>query len=70
MRAIDMLVLKELVEVVDTKSKPVTLPVDARLSDPIPHKNEVPVFVLKRSSVFYERLAMHKEAKKINKIKE
>ncbi len=68
-RAIDMLVLKELVEVVDTKSKPVTLPIDSKFSDPVPHKSEVPVIVIKRSSVFYERLAMHKEAKINNKNK-
>ena len=68
-RAIDMLVFKELVEVVDTKSKPVVLPIDSKFSDPVPHKNEVPVLVLKRSSVFYERLVMHKEAKKNDKIK-
>ncbi len=65
-----MLLLKELVEVVDTKSKPVTLPIDSKLSDPIPHRNEVPVIVLKRSSVFYERIAQHKEAKENNKHKQ
>ena len=68
-RAIDMLVLKELVEVLDTKSKPVTLPIDSKFSDPVPYKNEFPVIVLKRSSVFYERLAMHKEARINNKNK-
>ena len=47
-----------------------TLPIDSKLSDPIPHRNEVPVIVVKRSSVFYERIAVHKEAKKNNKHKQ
>ena len=68
-KAIDMLVSKELVEVVNTKMKLSMHSIITKMSDPAPHNDIVPVFVLKRSEDFYERYAVHAQTKKAKKKK-
>ena len=63
-RALSILQQKQLVEIVETKLKPVYLDPELRMSDPLPHKDSVTALVLRRSPLFNELVEQFKLAKK------